>query len=182
VGRERKRGREETKVGREWKRARASERERLRARGERQERQRGREGESGVSERKRERQDRQTDRQIGRDSGQTDRHIGQTDRHIGGRTDLICPRFLFSHQICPRLLFYHHYIPLSTDKHACANSIKFVKKKIEVCRSKASAMRVVTIPIDLSTRPFISLPRFFNSSRVPPILNQSWVLIPERSA
>jgi hypothetical protein len=46
--------------------------------------------------------------------------------------------------------------------------------------AKASAMRV-TIPIDLSTRPFIPLPRFFNSRRVSPLLNQSLVLIPQQS-
>jgi hypothetical protein len=39
----------------------------------------------------------------------------------------------------------------------------------------------VTIPIDLSTRSFIPLPRFFKSRRVPPLLNQSLVLIPEQS-
>ena len=38
--------------------------------------------------------------------------------------------------------------------------------------AKTSTMRV-TIPIDLSTRSFITLPRFFNSRRVPPLLNQS---------
>jgi len=43
--------------------------------------------------------------------------------------------------------------------------------------AKASAMRV-TIPIDLSTRPFIPLPHFLNSRRVPPLHNQSLVLIP----
>ena len=36
--------------------------------------------------------------------------------------------------------------------------------------AKTSAMRV-TIPIDLSSRSFIPLPRFFNSRRVPPLLN-----------
>jgi hypothetical protein len=40
----------------------------------------------------------------------------------------------------------------------------------------------VTIPIDLSTRSFIHLPRFFNSRRVSPLLNQSLVLIPQQSA
>jgi hypothetical protein len=34
---------------------------------------------------------------------------------------------------------------------------------------------LVTIPIDLSTRPFIPLPRFFNSRRVSPLLNQPLV-------
>ena len=46
--------------------------------------------------------------------------------------------------------------------------------------AKASAMRV-TIPIDLSTRSFMPLPRFFNYCRVSPLLNQSLVLIPQQS-
>ena len=40
----------------------------------------------------------------------------------------------------------------------------------------------VTIPIDLSMWSFIPLPRFLNSRRVPPLLNQSLVLIPQHSA
>jgi hypothetical protein len=46
--------------------------------------------------------------------------------------------------------------------------------------AKVSSIRV-TIPIDLSTRSFIPLPGFLNSRRVPPLLNQSLVLIPQRS-
>ena len=46
---------------------------------------------------------------------------------------------------------------------------------------KASAMWVA-IPIDLSTQPFITLPRFFNSRQVPALLNQSLVLIPQQAA
>jgi hypothetical protein len=56
-----------------------------------------------------------------------------------------------------------------------------LKDSVGLILSKTSAMRV-TIPIDLSTRSFIPLPRFFNSRRVPPLLNQSLVLIPEQSA
>ena len=40
----------------------------------------------------------------------------------------------------------------------------------------------VTIPIDLSTRPFIPLPHFFNSRRTPPLLNPTLVLFPQQSA
>ena len=43
---------------------------------------------------------------------------------------------------------------------------------------KFSGMRV-TISIDLSTRPSIPLPHFFNSRRTPPLLNPSLVLFPE---
>ncbi len=56
-----------------------------------------------------------------------------------------------------------------------------LKDSVGLILVKASAMRV-TIPIDLSTRSFIPLPRFLNSRRVPPLLNQSLVLIPQQSA
>jgi hypothetical protein len=62
-----------------------------------------------------------------------------------------------------------------------ASRLANLKDSVGLILSKASAMRV-TIPIDLSTRSFIPLPRFFNSRRVPPLLNQSLVLIPEQSA
>jgi hypothetical protein len=45
----------------------------------------------------------------------------------------------------------------------------------------ASAM-MVTIPVDLSTRPCIPLPRFFNSRRGIPILTPFLFLFPEHSA
>ena len=47
--------------------------------------------------------------------------------------------------------------------------------------AKASAMRV-TIPIDLSTRSFIPLPRFFNSRHPAPLLNPSLVIFLQQSA
>jgi hypothetical protein len=56
-----------------------------------------------------------------------------------------------------------------------------LKGSVGLILAKASTMRV-TIPIDLSTSPFISLLRFLNSRRVPPLLNQSLVLIPQQSA
>ena len=56
-----------------------------------------------------------------------------------------------------------------------------LKGSVGLILGKASAMWV-TIPIDLSTRTFRPLPRFFNSRRVPPLLNQSLVLIPQQSA
>ena len=62
-----------------------------------------------------------------------------------------------------------------------ASRLANLKGSVGLILGKASAMRV-TIPIDLSTRPFIPLPRFFNSRRVPPLLNQSLVLIPQQSA
>jgi hypothetical protein len=56
-----------------------------------------------------------------------------------------------------------------------------LKGSVGLILAKTSAIRV-TIPIDLSTRSFIPLPRFLNSRRVPPLLNQSLVLIPQQSA
>ena len=56
-----------------------------------------------------------------------------------------------------------------------------LKGSVGLLLAKASPMRI-TIPIDLSTRPFIPLPLCFNSRRVPPLLNQSMVLFPQRSA
>jgi hypothetical protein len=62
-----------------------------------------------------------------------------------------------------------------------ASRLAHLKGSVGLILDKASAMWV-TIPIDLSTRSFIPLPRFFNSRRVPPLLNQSLVLIPQQSA
>ena len=62
-----------------------------------------------------------------------------------------------------------------------ASRLANLKGSLRLILAKASAMRV-TIPIDLSTLPFISLPRFLNTRRVPPLLNQSLVLILQQSA
>jgi hypothetical protein len=62
-----------------------------------------------------------------------------------------------------------------------ASRLTNLKGSVGLILVKASPMRV-TIPIDLSTRSFIPLPRFFNSRRVPPLLNQSLVIIPQQSA
>ncbi len=59
-----------------------------------------------------------------------------------------------------------------------ASHLANLKGSVGSILTKASAIRV-TIPIDLSTWSFIPLPRFFNSRRVPPLLNQSVVLIPQ---
>jgi hypothetical protein len=62
-----------------------------------------------------------------------------------------------------------------------ASRLSNLKDSVGLILAKSSAMWV-TIPIDLSTRTFRPLPRFFNSRRVPPLLNQSLVLIPQQSA
>jgi hypothetical protein len=91
-----------------------------------------------------------------------------------------------------RLLFFHAHrearilageLPEESEQFRFlrASRLANLKGSVGLILAKASAMRV-TIPIDLSTRPFIPLPRFFNSRRVPPLLNQSLVLIPQQSA
>ena len=90
-----------------------------------------------------------------------------------------------------RLLFLHAYreasalageLPEESDKFRFLRAACLAKLKgsVGLIFTKASAMRV-TIPIDLSTRPFIPLPRFFNSRRVPPLLNPSLVLFSQQS-
>ena len=55
-----------------------------------------------------------------------------------------------------------------------------LKDTVGLILTKTSAMRV-TIPIGLSTRPFIPLPRFFNSRRPAPLLNPSLVIFLQQS-
>jgi hypothetical protein len=62
-----------------------------------------------------------------------------------------------------------------------ASRLTHLKDSVGLILDKPSSMWVTT-PIDLSTRPFIPLPRSLNSRRVPPLLNQSLVLIPQQSA
>ena len=84
-----------------------------------------------------------------------------------------------------RLLFLHTYrevsiltgeLPEESEQFRFLRSSRLVNLKgfVGLILDKASAMWV-TIPIDLSTRSFIPLPRFFNSRRVSPLLNQSLV-------
>ena len=56
-----------------------------------------------------------------------------------------------------------------------------LKGTVGLILAKASTMRV-TIPIDLSTRPFIPLSRFFNSRRPAPLLNPSLVIFSQQSS
>jgi hypothetical protein len=62
-----------------------------------------------------------------------------------------------------------------------ASRLDNLKDSVGLILVKVSVMWV-TIPIDLSTWSFIPLPRFLNSRRVPPLLNQSLVLIPQQSS
>jgi hypothetical protein len=88
----------------------------------------------------------------------------------------------------PRLLFLHEYressifageLPEESEQFRFfrVSRLTNLKDSVGLILAKTSAMRV-TIPIDLSTWSYIPLPRFFNSRRVSPLLNQSLVLIP----
>ncbi len=90
-----------------------------------------------------------------------------------------------------RLLFFHMHrevsilageLPEESEhfRFLRASHLDNLKGSVGLILVKSSVMWV-TIPIDLSTRSFIPLPRFFNSRRVPPLLNQSLVLIPQQS-
>jgi hypothetical protein len=61
-----------------------------------------------------------------------------------------------------------------------ASRLANLKGSVGLILDKSSTMWV-TISVDLSTRSSIPLPRFLNSRRVPPLLNQSLVLIPQQS-
>jgi hypothetical protein len=91
-----------------------------------------------------------------------------------------------------RLLFLHVYreasilageLPEESKQFRFLRASRLANLKVSVgliLDLKASAMWVA-IPIDLSTQPFITLPRFFNSRQVPALLNQSLVLIPQQA-
>jgi hypothetical protein len=60
-------------------------------------------------------------------------------------------------------------------------SLANLKGSVRLLLVKASAMRI-SIPLDLSSRPFIPLPLFIRSRRQTPLLAPSLVFIPQRSA
>ena len=62
-----------------------------------------------------------------------------------------------------------------------ASHLVNLKGSVGLILTKSSEIRV-TSPIDLSEWSFLPLPRFLNSRRVTPLLNQSLVLIPQQSA
>jgi hypothetical protein len=90
-----------------------------------------------------------------------------------------------------RLLFLHSHredsilsgeLPEESEQFpiSWASRLSNLKGSVGLILVKTSVMWV-TIPIDLSTSPFIPLPHFLNSRRVSPLLKQSLVLIPHNS-
>ena len=85
----------------------------------------------------------------------------------------------FSYTHIEKLVFWRENY-LRKFRFLQATHLANLKGSVGLILGKASVIRF-TIPIDLSTWSFIPLPRSFNSRRVPPLLNQSLVLIPQQS-
>ena len=62
-----------------------------------------------------------------------------------------------------------------------ADCLPNLKGSLGLMLAKSSGMRV-TIPLDLSTRPFIPIPRFICTRVSTPLLTPSFVLLPPSSA
>ena len=91
-----------------------------------------------------------------------------------------------------RLLFLHTHretsalaseLPEESDQFRFLHSSCFANLKgpVGLIMTKASAMRI-SIPLDLSSRPCLPLPRFIRSCRPTPLLAPSLVLFPPCSA
>ena len=91
-----------------------------------------------------------------------------------------------------RLLFLHAHreasalaneLPEESDQFRFLRAACFAnfKGSVGLILSKTSDMRI-SIPLDLSSRPFIPLPRFMRSRRATPLLVPSLVFSPRRSA
>ena len=90
-----------------------------------------------------------------------------------------------------RLLFLYSHLEGSTLDNELpeeSNQFRFLhtscfanlKGAVGLIMAKASAMRI-SIPLDLSSRPCIPLPRFIRSRRPTPFLTPSLVLLPPSS-
>ncbi len=91
-----------------------------------------------------------------------------------------------------RLLFLHDHretsalaneLPEESEQFRFLRAVCFahIKGSVGLILVKASAMRI-SIPLDLSSRPFIPLPRFMRPRRVTPLLAPSLVFSPRRFA
>jgi len=88
-----------------------------------------------------------------------------------------------------RLLFLHAHREASAlanelqeeSGQPLVTSLANLKGSVRLLLVKALAMRI-SIPLNLSSRPFIPLPMFIRSRRQTPLLAPSLVFIPQRSA
>ena len=92
----------------------------------------------------------------------------------------MCLLFLHSHHETSDL---DNELPEESDKFRFLHALCFANLKgvVGLIIVKASALRI-SIPLDLSSRSFIPLPRFIRSRRPTPLLAPSLVLFPPRSA
>jgi hypothetical protein len=90
-----------------------------------------------------------------------------------------------------RLLFLHAHrevstltneLPEESDQFRFLHAVFFpnIQGSVGLILAKASTMRI-SIPLDLSSRPFIPLPRFIRSRRVTPLRAPSLFFSPRRS-
>ena len=102
--------------------------------------------------------------------------------HTSGRLydDFSCLLFLHAHREASVLA---NELPEESQQFRFLRAACFanLKGSVGLIMAKASAMRI-TIPHDLSSRPFIPLPRFIRSRRSTPCLAASLALFPPRSA
>ncbi len=91
-----------------------------------------------------------------------------------------------------RLLFLHAHreaSPLANEIPEESDEFRFLRAacyanimgSVGLILAKASAMRI-SIPLDLSSRPFIPLPRFMRPRRAAPLIAPSLVFNPRRFA
>ena len=99
-----------------------------------------------------------------------------------GRTydDFSLLLFLHAHREASAL---SNEIPEESDQFRFLRAACFanIKGSVGLILAKASAMRI-SIPLDLSSRPFIPLPCFMRSRRTTPLLLPSLVFSPRRFA
>jgi hypothetical protein len=91
-----------------------------------------------------------------------------------------------------RLLFLHAHreasalaneLPEESDQFRFLGSVCFANLKGVVCLIMVTgSVMWISIPLDLSSRTFIPLPRFIHSRRTTPVLAPSLVLLSPRSA
>ncbi len=84
--------------------------------------------------------------------------------------------FLYAHREASTL---SNEIPEESEQFRFLRTTSFdnIKGSVGLILTKESAMRI-SIPVDLSSRPFIPLPRFMRSRRVTPLLAPSLVFSP----
>ena len=104
--------------------------------------------------------------------------VSPSSRHVRGRIydDFRRLLFLHAHREASAL---SNEIPEESEQFRFLRTACFtnIKGSVGLILAKVSTMRI-SIPIDLSSRPFIPLPRFMRSRRTTPLLLPSLVFSP----